>query len=408
MAEKIRVLIADDVEETRKNIKTLLEFEERIEVVGEAANGDEAIKVADEVKPNLILMDINMPVMDGLRATEKITMHYPDIVVVIMSVQGEQEYLKKAMLCGAKEYLIKPFSLEVLLDTVIEAFDREQERRRFQIEEKKKKEKKPEPKVITIFSTKGGVGKTTIAVNTAISLAKETGEKVALLDLDLQFGDVSVMMNISPTKTIVDVIEEMSHLNSDILDEYMIEYMKGLKVLCAPIKPEYAEYILPLHIETILEVLKKDYQYIIIDSVANFNDVMLTALDNSDQIIMVTTMGLPTLKNVKLGLEVMDSLQYPEEKIKIVVNRFSRHFGISIDDVQEVLDKKISVCIPEDNKTVIQAANKGYPFMRARGESKISKSIKKISEMIVTGKEESLSKKFVEKLFFQNRFSITP
>lgn len=398
MDKKIRVLIADDVEDTRKNIRTLLEFEDKIEVVGEAADGDEALRFTDELKPDLVLMDINMPKIDGLRATEKINLRHPNIVVVMMSVQGEQEYLRRAMLSGAKDYLVKPFSLETLINTITAAYVKEQERKHFVAEEKRKTVKKKDPKTVTVFSTKGGVGKSTITINTAISLAKETGDNVAILDLDLYFGDISVMLNIAPTKTIVDVIEEIGHLTNDILDEYMIEYMRGVKVLPSPFKPEYAEYILPSHIEKIIDVLKEDYQYIIIDSVAGFSEVMLTALDKSDQIIMLSTMNLATLKNVKLGLDVMASLQYPEEKTKIVVNRVSKHYGITMTDIEEVLNREVNMCIPEDSKTVIQAANKGYPFMRSRGENKISNSIKAITNMIVSGSTPKTKKRLVNKL----------
>lgn len=399
MGQKIKVLIADDVEETRKNIITLFQFEERIEVVGEAENGEEAIELTKELRPNIILMDINMPVLDGLKATEKINLLFPDIAVIIMSVQGEREYFKKAMLCGAKEYLIKPFNLETLINTIVNTYDKEQDRKKYLKSLEEEKKQKKEPKVVTVFSTKGGVGKTTIAANTAISLSKETGEKVALVDLDLQFGDISVMLNISPNKTIVDVIEEIGHLNEDILEEYMIDYMKNVSVLASPPKPEYAEYIMPSHIEKIIDVLKKNYQYIVIDCVAAFSDIILTALDNSDEIIMISTMNLPTLKNVKLGLEVMDSLHYPQEKIKIIVNRASKYFDVEIKDIEEVLEKSVNVCIPEDIRTVVPAANKGYPFMRARGDTKVSRNIKDIAEMIITGKEVRYSKRGLGKLF---------
>lgn len=399
MSQKIKVLIADDVAETRKNIITLIDFEDRIEVVGEAANGEEALELTEKIKPNVILMDINMPIMDGLKATEKICERYRDIVVIIMSVQGEREYLKKAMYCGAKEYLIKPFSLDVLIDTIIKTYEKEQNRKKYILDEKEKKIPQKISKVITVFSTKGGVGKTTIAVNTAISLAKKNSDRVALIDLDLQFGDIAAMLNIAQTKTIVDLIDEIGHLNKEILSEYMIEYIKGVDILSAPPKPEYAEYVSPNHIEKILSILKEDYQYIIFDSVSNFDDITLTALDNSDQILFVSTMNLPTIKNVKLGLDIMESLHYHNEKVKIILNRTSKHFGVKISDVEEVLNKEVSVCIPEDNKTVIPSVNKGYPFMRSRGEAKISRCIKDVTELIISGKEQKHKSNFSKILF---------
>ncbi|MCT4566676.1 MAG: response regulator [Maledivibacter sp.] len=399
MSQKIRTLIVDDVKETRKNIMTLLEFESRIEVIGEAGNGEEALEATAKLKPDVILMDINMPIMDGLKASEKINEEFPEIIVIIMSVQGEREYLKKAMYCGAKEYLVKPFSLDTLIDTVIRTYDKEQNRKKYITSTDNENNNRMKSKVVTVFSTKGGVGKTTVAINTALSIAKRTNEKVAVIDLDLQFGDVAVMLNITPSKTIINLIDEIGHLNSEVLKEYMIEYMKGVDVLAAPIKPEHAEYISSSHIEKIIEVLKEDYGYIIFDSVSNFSDITLTALDNSDQVYFIATMNLATIKNVKLGLEIMNSLHYHDEKVKIVLNKISKHFGIKISDVEEVLGRPVSICIPEDNKTVIPSVNKGYPFMRARSDTKISKSIKRLTELIITGKEKRATKGLSRGLF---------
>lgn len=403
VSRKIKVVVAEDVKETRKNIITLLEFEPRIEVIGEAANGEEALELAEKLRPDLILMDINMPVMDGLKATEKISEQFPRTLVVIMSVQGEREYFKKAMYCGAKEYLVKPFTLDNLIDTVIKTYDKEENRKKYIVDTEDKKKNEKSPKVITIFSTKGGVGKTTIAVNTAISLAKATDRKVALIDLDLQFGDVAVMLNITPTKTIADLIDEIGHLNEEILSEYMIEYTKGLDILAAPSKPEYAEYISSNHIEKILSVLKEKYQYIIFDSVSNLSEITLNALDNSDQIFFVSTMNLPTIKNVKLGLEIMNSLHYHDEKVKIVLNKASKYFGIKAVDVEEVLGKKISICIPEDSKTVIPSVNKGHPFMRTRIDAKISKSIRELTALIVSGREKRKNNTYSKGLFHRKK-----
>lgn len=382
MAKKIRILIADDVKETRELVKSLLTFEPTFEIIGEATSGEEAIELSLRLKPDVVLMDINMPGVNGLKATETINMKAPEIIVVIMSVQKEREYFRKAMLCGAKEYITKPFDLNTAVNTILDVYKKEQERRKY-VEKAKEDVRKREPRVISVFSTKGGVGKTTIAVNTAISIAKETGDKVAILDLDLLFGDVAVMMDISPSKTIVDLIEEMTNLNGEILGEYMLEYMFGIEVLAAPSKPEYAEYITSDHVEKIIQIMKKQYQYIVIDTCTNFEDITLTALDLSDKILFVSTMDLVSIKNAKLGLEVMDSLNYSDEKVKLVINKATQKFGIKYKDIQETFDKEITALIPEDNKTIISSINKGYPFMRYRKVNKVYKNMRSLARKIV-------------------------
>ncbi len=383
MSQKIKILIADDVEDTINLIKDMLSFDERIEVIGQAPNGKEAILLAKKLNPDVILMDINMPQMDGLKATEVISKEVPRSLVIIMSVQSEVEYLKKAMLFGAKEYLVKPFNLEVLINTIITTYQEEQNRQKHIKKISSAKEEKKPTKIITMFSTKGGVGKTTIAVNTAISLAKQTGERVALIDLDLQFGDVSLVTNITPYKTIVNLIEELSNIDIEMVEEYMYEYIPGIKILAAPIKPEQADYITPEHINKIVKVLKEEYQYIIFDTRTNFDDITLTALDKSDQIFIISTMDLHSIKNVKLGLEVMDSLNYPEDKVKLVINKATQKYGIKYQDIEDVFQRDINVMIPYDNNTVITSINRGYPFMRHRKNGKIYKSIKKLTMSIV-------------------------
>jgi pilus assembly protein CpaE len=392
---KITVVIADDQKETRNNIKTMLGFDERIEVTGQAANGEEAIEITRSEQPDIILLDINMPVLDGLKAAEEINLTHPDTAIIMMSVQGEQEYLKKSMYAGAKEYIVKPFSSENLIDTIIQVYEQEEKRKLYQDshqQENKLKDDDPS-QIITVFSTKGGVGKTTLAVNLAISIAKNSKKKVAVLDLDLQFGDIALMLNIQPKKTIYNLIEDIHSLNSEIIEDYLITHFSGIRVLCAPLKPEYADYINVNHIEKIIEILKERYSYVIMDTTQVFSDIILSTLDISDTVLFVSTMDLPTIKNVKLGLDVMESLNYPKEKIKLVLNKASELYGVKFNDIEEALQMEICTQIPEDNYTVTTYANKGFPFILARSEKKISKTIQTLADQLL-GKEIQPRKRF--------------
>lgn len=371
--EKVRVIVVDDSNETRNNIKMLLSFEKRIEIIGEAENGEEAVFIAKEARPDIVLMDINMPVMDGIRATEEITMSVPESTVIIMSVQGEQEYIKKAMAAGARDFLNKPFSGDDLNRTILKAWEMEARRRERTAIPKNQEEIKS--KIITVFSTKGGVGKTTIASNLAVGIARSTKKKVALVDLDLQFGDVSIMLNVSVKNTISDLIKEINQLDRDLMDEYMVTHFSGVRVLPAPVKPEYAEYITASHIEKIINTLKESYHYIIIDTSASFHETVLASLDISDKILFVSTLDLPTIKNIKSGLDIMESLHYPKGKVNIILNKASEQFGIKYKDFENTLKHPIWAFIPEDSQTVITSANKGFPFVMTRTETKVAKAI---------------------------------
>ena len=378
--KKIKTIIVDDSFDTRNNIKQLLSFENRIEVIGEAENGAEAVFIAKEARPDIILMDINMPVVDGIRATEEITMSVSETTVIIMSVQGETEYVRKAMTAGARDFISKPFDGDDLARTIIRAFEIEAMRREKVTAPKKHEDVKS--KVITLFSTKGGVGKTTIASNLAVSIVRTTKKNVALVDLDLQFGDIAITLNVSVKNSISDLIKEFGQLDAELMEEYLVTHFSGVKVLTAPIKPEYAEYITGNHVEKIIKTLQETYHYIIIDTSANFHETVLTSLDMSDRILLISTLDLPTIKNVKAGIDVMETLRYPPDKISIVLNKASEQYGIKYSDFEKTLRHPIWSYVPEDNHTVITSANKGFPFVMTRTETKVAKAIIDIGKKI--------------------------
>lgn len=379
--DKIKLVIVDDSRETRNNLRQLLSFDKRFEVIAEAENGEEGIFIVKELKPDIVLMDINMPVIDGIRATEEISLTVPETTVIIMSVQGETEYVRKAMTAGARDFLCKPFDIDELSETIVKAWNLESRRR------EKAAGSSPDEvlksRVVTVFSTKGGVGKTTIAANLAVSIARKTKKRVALVDLDLQFGDVAIMLNVSVKNTISDLVKEFAQLDKTLVEEYMVTHFSGVKVLPAPIKPEYAEYITGSHVEKIINTLRESFNYIIIDTAASFHESVLTALDMSDRILLISTLDLPAIKNIKTGLNVMETLHYPAEKIHIVLNKASEQYGIKYKDFEDALQQLIKSFVPEDNQTVVTSANKGLPFVMTRAETKVAKSVANIGKSLI-------------------------
>lgn len=378
----INILIADDIAETRENIKRLLYFEEDMKIVGEAADGEEAVKLAEKLQPDIILMDINMPVLDGISATELISVRFPKISIIIMSVQGEQEYLKKAMMAGAREYMVKPFSSDELTGTIKRVYELEQKRRRQMGDIPAAGDRKKEPQVITVFSTKGGVGKTTIATNLAVSLHKESKQKVVMVDLDLQFGDVAVMLNVVPKRTITELIQDIGQMDAELMEKYLVTHASGIRVLPCPTRPEYAELITGGHVEKIIEILKQSYDYIVIDTPPFFHETTLTALDQSSQILLIVALDLPTIKNVKLSLEVLDTLHL-KGKVKMVLNRSSSDIGIKCEDMEESLGLKVVSHIPSEGRVTVAAVNKGIPFVTGEPNSGIAGSIRELAGMVI-------------------------
>ncbi|MGE5630102.1 MAG: AAA family ATPase [Caulobacteraceae bacterium] len=387
MENKIRIVIADDSDQTRENIASIFSFEKDIEIVGEARNGAEAIDVVKAKKPNIVLMDINMPVLDGIKATQALTEEGAEGSIIMMSIQGEGEYIKRAMSAGARDYVVKPFGVKELVDTV---------RHVFELDATKKKKtgndasEKIATKIISVFSTKGGVGKTTIATNLAVTLSNLLNKKVALLDFDLQFGDVAICLNLYVKNSITEVVKDIANIEQDtsLIDEYLLTHYSGVKVLAAPVRPENAEYVTSEHVNKVIEFLKGRYDYIIIDTSNGFSDVAITALDASDMIIYVSTLDLPSIKNTKNGLEVMKSLNYPNEKVRIVVNKSNESFGIKYSDFESALNVDIWTMIPDDLAAATVSVNNGHPIVTHRRTSPVSKKIYKLVLSIAGDEKE--------------------
>lgn len=379
MTEKIKVFIADDIAATRENIGKLLEFEPDMTVIGEAQSGAEAVEKIKRLQPDVVLMDINMPGMDGITATEQIAAEAPDCCIIIMSVQGEQEYLRRAMVAGAKNYLVKPFSGDELLQAVKLGFANEKKRRNVIKFEPRREE---QGKIITVFSTKGGIGKTTISTNLAVALAAKTGANVGIVDADLQFGDVALFLNLIPRATIADLVRDIEHLDAAVLEDYLLPFDSRVKLLPAPLRPEQAETVTGSHLASILKTMRANYKYTVIDTAPTFSDSMLAVLDASDIVLVVAALDLPTIKNVKLCLEIMESLKYGQDKVKVVLNRANTDIGMNIHEVEDSLHYKFSATIPSDGRIVVSSVNRGIPFVVSHPDTPVAESVFGLARLV--------------------------
>jgi pilus assembly protein CpaE len=383
MGKTISVLIADNRRDTRELIKRYLMTEKIIEVVGEADTGPSAVEMAGRLMPDIVLIYSDMQQMDGYEACEKIAEICRSTSVIIMAREIGAEQVRKAMVSGAKDYLTLPLDINVLISTIRLTY-----KRRIKYDNTRIKNGQNDKKtghLIGVFSTKGGVGKTTIALNLAVDLAQKTNKKIALVDFDLQFGDVALMANIEPERTLADIMEETASVDSSVINSLLTQYMPNLMILASPPSPEYSEYISGELIREILSFLRQAYDYVIIDTASNFSDATLAALDAADEILMVAAMDIVSVKNVKIGLEIMKSLEYADEKVKILVNMADPKLGINYADLERIFGKKIEYKIPEAKKILIKAVNKGKPYIRTKRVGKINKAYDRISKGIMKG-----------------------
>jgi pilus assembly protein CpaE len=384
--DKIRVLIVDDVAETRENIRKLLQFDALVEVVGASRNGLEGVELAIETQPDVVLMDINMPEMDGISATEAIRKKVPFTQIVILSVQGDSNYMRRAMLAGARDFLTKPIDVDELSAAIRRAG-------RVARNEKEKLSTTAfggtsgagsapgtlipgdQGQVITIFSPKGGTGKTTLTANLAVAM-RQAGQTVAAVDGNLQFGDLSFFFNEQGRNNVADLAPRADELDRDVVNEVMIRHeASGVHILAAPMRPEYADSVTGEQFGAVVRYLSRMYPFVLVDTGSVLNDLTLAALDASNLVLLMITQDIPAIKNARLFLDLADGLGISREQIMLVMNRYDKRRSITPERVRDNFKKEVAAVIPLEEKLIVPAMDRGEPFILRSGANPVSKSI---------------------------------
>ena len=391
MPEKNRVLVVDDVAETRENIRKLLQFETDIEVVGTARTGREAVQLTEELKPDVILMDINMPDMDGISATELIRQRNPVSQIIILSVQGDPNYMRRAMLAGARDFLTKPPMADELISAVRRAGEMARQERAKVVQTTSSVSTIAQPvlgtgmvdgRIIMVYSPKGGTGVTTVAVNLAITLNNDE-TRVVVVDGNLQFGDVAIFLNEQGKNTILDLAPRSDELDPDVVEGVMIKHASsGLRILAAPSRPENADHVNSDQFAKLLKYLRQVYPYVVVDTSHMLNDITLAALYVCDVLVLVVTQDIPAVKNVRLFLDLMNTIGIPRERVCFIMNKYDKRISITPEKVGENLKQPIVSVIPFDERIVIPSVNRGVPFMIDNKTQPIARTIFSLAETV--------------------------
>jgi len=391
--EKIRVLIVDDISETRENIQRLLQFDRNIEIVGNASSGRQAIALSQELKPDVIIMDINMPDMDGITATEEIRRKIPYVQIVILSVQGDPSYMRRAMLAGARDFLTKPPSIDELTNAINRAGA-------MAIEEKAKvattytgissgsmSSGSSAPQalgmVIVVYSPKGGTGTTTIATNLALNLAQRDENKVVLVDGSMQFGDVAVFLNEQIQNNIVDLTTRADELEREVVEDVAFHHSgSNLHIIAAPPRPELADRVIGESFGKTLKYLRRMYSHVIVDTSSYLTDAVQNAIDNADLIILITTQTIPAIKNANHFLSLTDSSEIKRDRILFVMNKYDKRSSISPERVGDSLRQKIAISIPYEERLIDYSINRGIPIVLENRTHPVSRAIIMLSDKV--------------------------
>jgi len=401
MAGKIRVMIVDDISETREQLKKLLSFDPDIEVVAMAPSGEEAVANVMKAMPDVILMDINLPGIDGIVATGKIIESLPPVQVIMLSVQGDHDYMRKAMMAGARDYLTKPPTADDLLGAIQRAYKQRQKMGTGPLTAPAAAGSRGAPapaklregKIITVYSAKGGTGCTTIAVNLAIALqaASKPDTKICLIDSNLQFGDVSVFMKLQSSRTITDLAQHAQDLDPDLLNPILVPHPSGIKILLPPPTPEDTEIFRDggiddtganIRFKAILEFARDYFDYLIIDTAHQIDDILQCSMDTCDLFLVVTRPIIPEIRGARMFIELLQKVGYAMQKVGLVINGVdNKRLGIQPEAIERAMMPAL-VHIPYDDPVALRAANYGEPIMMKNARTPIGLAISKLAKTI--------------------------
>lgn len=387
--ENIKVLIAEVIEEQKASITNILSNVEYIKIVGETDSAEETLKKLEEKETDVILIGANAS-GDGYKVSEKVNAEYPEAAVIIIEKEFKEETIHKAIFAGAKDVLVYPFTPSKLVDSIYRAHELLKKKTVLHGKNIAKVKKQYHyGEIITVFSTKGGVGKTSIAINLAIALQKQSGKRVALIDLDLDFGNAALALNVVPKYTISDLVDDIKNIDQDLIESYLITHESGIKLLPANGKPQITEFINAEHIEAIIRTMQKSFDYVVVDMPARFYEPVNPAFVIADRLLMVTTPEVATIKNVKSALITFNDLNYPKSKIRIVLNRADSKGLIKSKDVEATLNENIYGIINYDYKTAVNCLNEGIPVVMKNAKNGMGKEFMDLARSVIKDSELS-------------------
>ncbi|HEX7495077.1 MAG TPA: response regulator [Candidatus Limnocylindrales bacterium] len=381
MAVKILVVDADPtVQRALSNALAQVGFEVIV-----SSDGQDALRLARSERPALVLVAANLAGLDGFTVVSRLRMedgpstHTPAILLL---TENQAEGRSKALRSGADDFLIKPFHPAELMARMRSLLSRYQPSeplvppsREAGVLKPVAVKKRGPARVILFYGAKGGVGTTTIAINTAIALHKELGHRVCLVDANLQFGDHRVFLDLGLDRPSVVDLATTPAMDVDLVRQILVKHESGIELLLAPPSPETAELVNSDHLPEIVGLLANDFDYIVLDVDKRLDEINLRLMDVAQTIYVVLTADLPCLKNVRLVLETINHLGYSDEKVKLILNRSNAFTGINVKNAESALKRRIDYQIINEYRSAIGALNSGAPFMYTKVDSALGRDV---------------------------------
>jgi pilus assembly protein CpaE len=385
----IQILVVDDSGIMRVILTQLISAQSDMVVVGEAGAGHEAVRRASELQPDIVLMDIHMPDMDGIQATWLVSSKMPLGGVIMVTSEDRVDFVQKAIAAGAMGYVLKPFGDGIkLLQTIRETHQRLLDRRlrsaplitnppgdALPIVRRPRKR-------IAVFGAKGGIGRTLVAVSLALSLRQLTQESVVLMDADYLFGDADLQLNLSGGRSILDLLPHIEALDSTLIDQVVGKHRSGVHLLARPPRPEQVDAIKDHHVRTLVSSLSLMYEWVVLDTPPSYDDRMLAVLDLAEVYVVVLAPHLGAMRNTRHFLEVAKTLGYSEDRMCFVLNRANTSTDLSLSDIAAVIGTRRIFQLPSAGPQPTQAANHGQGYLEEQPRSPLAKALQALAEHV--------------------------
>ena len=328
----------------------------------------------DAPKENLVLIGPDVDMQGACDLSEAVRVQRADVGVILLRRRLDVSVLGQALRAGVRE-VITADDLTGLADAIRRSRELSQKMAGHQDHAVQ------DGKVVTVFSAKGGVGKTTFSTNLGAYLAS-TGARVLVVDLDLAFGDVAISLQLLPQNSMIDLVQMAGHLDEKGLESVVTHHESGLDAACAPAEPSDADRIPGQIISELLKVAKRRYDFIVVDTPPAFTEHVLAAFDNSDLLVLLATLDIPAVKNLRLTLDTLDLLGSPKDDRVVVLNRSDAKVGLRAEDVVAVIKQEIAVMVP--NSTAVPASvNRGVPIVLDEPKHAVSLAIKELAESFI-------------------------
>lgn len=380
------IIIADRDPEFASKLEKLLCREPGQEVIVVPALGRLSDQL-EESDANVVVFGPSIPLDGALEAGEAIAARTVPAAVVLVVPKVTTELMRQAMRAGFSDVVGADGTFGEVAVAVLDAgADVTKRRSASGIPSAGAANGAGRGKVVSVFSTKGGVGKTVIASNLGVALAGQLGLRTVLLDLDLQFGDTGIMLQLKPERTIYDAVQSFDRLDAAMLKGFLTHHKSGLDVLLAPLRPEDAESVTATRLARIIALLREFADIVVIDTPAAFDDIVLTAIDKSDEVYAVATMDVASIKNTRISLQKLRQLGYSKDLVKLVLNRADSKVWLELPEVERAMEGELVAKIPSD-RLVPRSVNKGNPVVIEAPKSAVAKSLLDMARMVAPVKE---------------------